>query len=367
MFLRIGQPFLVLLAVLELQGVERAQIGADLLARFRVQEHIQAPTGTDAAGVYARNAFVRVIDTRIIGGLYSINPFRNAIIRTEGKVELVDFVYNGITVGDQSLVGARGPVHISSSVTDSGYLNAVEVYRSGIMDFRAGVTIKVPTEEQTTGFEPLAINVFRQSHIRIRDDGNVDIQGPIQVNSQGTANIDGGNIVGDIDIGGSSAVTLSSVTINGGVSVDWNSMLTLRSVSIVEGDVEVAGGSTLAMEYSSQSDGELAIAENSNVIMDASSVGEIFADTGASFEVEGGNFGGAELFQGAIASFFDASSFGNIRLFAPSNIVYRQEDGFGSLNGNTIYLCGNTSSFIDPAIAVTGVIDNGCLGNPYED
>lgn len=323
--------------------------------------------GTDAAGVYARNAFVRIIDTRIEGGLYSINPFRNAIIRTQGKVELVDFVHNGITVGDQSLVGARGPVHISSNVTDSGYLNAVEVYRSGVMDFRAGVTIEVPTEEQTTGFEPLAINVFRQSHIRIRDDGDVDIRGPIQVNIQGSANIDHGNIVGDIDIGSSSAVTLNSVTIKGGVAVDWNSTLALTFESIVEGDIEVVGGSSLAMEYSSQSDGEIFIAENSNVIMDASSVGEIFAENGSSFEVSGGNFDGAELFQGAIANFFDASSFGNIRLFAPSNIVYRQEDGFGSLNGNTIYLCGNTSSFIDPAIAVTGMIDNGCLGNPYED
>ncbi len=329
--------------------------------------------GTDAAGILARNAFIRVINTRIVGGLWSINPFRNAIVRTQGLVELIDFVNSGISIGDQSLVTARGPVEIRSTVTDGGYMYAVDVYRSGVMDFRRGVKIELP---EYNGFEPIAIAVYRQSHLRVRSSGTVNIQGPIMVNTLGSANIDGGYIGNDLDINGGSTVTLSSVTIDGGISAEDSSTITLNSV-IIDGDIEVSTGSGLEMNWSTQNadrqdvEGTLAIAVNSNATLDSSSVQEIFAESASSFEIEGGEFEGAEIFQGAVASFIGAIARGDIRVFAPSTIVYQQEDGIGSLEWHTIHLCGNTSSFIDEDIRDTGfVVDDvvpDCLGNPYED
>jgi hypothetical protein len=304
--------------------------------------------GTDAAGIYARNSFIRVINTRILGGQFGINPFRNAIVRTQGLVEITGFVNSAISVGDQSLVTARGPVVISTDVTDGSYLYAVDVYRSGVMDFRAGVTINLPPENEDNNFFPNAIGVYRQSHLRIRSSGFADIQGAIFVNSLGSANIDGANIGEDLDVGGGSNVTLNSVTIEGSISAEDGSTVTLNSVNQT-GDIEVSTGSVLNMNGGMQTDGEISVENSSALKTEHAAIGLVSAYLGATIQIEGGSVDGVELRLGSLADISGASVMGDIGLFRPSSINIFQED-FGTLNGNTIYLCGTNPSFIDPAL-----------------
>ena len=275
-------------------------------------------------------------------------------------------MYNGITVGDQSLFSSSGPVLISSGVADSGYLRALEVYRDGLVDIRAGLTIQIPPENEETGFEPRAINVSRSSHLNIRNRGEVDIQGPVAVHSGSTANIDGGFIGGDIDTSGGSSVALGALSIEGGLSAESGSSVVLSGIEM-EGDLEVSLASALEVYDSTQTDGSIALDKNSAANFENSSVGEIVVQLASSFSADGGHVGGAQLSQGAYGRFAGTNVWGSVRLFAPSNIVFQQEDGSGSLNGNTIYLCGNTSSFIDNGIRMTGPVVDGCLGNPYQD
>ena len=342
--------------------------------------------GTDAAGIYARNAFVRVIDTRIEGGLFSINPFRNAIVRTQGLVELIDFVSAGLSVGDQSLITTRGPVNMSSTVTDGNYMNAVEVYRSGVMDFRRGVTINLPPEDESTGFKPNAISVYRQSHLRIRNNGPIDIQGGVFLDIGATANIDGGNFNGEMIILENSALSIrnashagliflnkaATVNIDGGnfngeMKLYENSALTIRNAphvgqitigmsSVVNlldgvnqtGGISVDTASHLQINDSFQSGGNIHLAMNSSARIFDSTVDFLEAYIGAVFDVGLGQIGGAHISNRSFVSLNDVSTTGNIQVFGPSSINYFGDAS--SLNGNTIFLCGTTESNIDLGI-----------------
>jgi hypothetical protein len=329
---------------------------------------------TDAAGVYARNSFVRIINTRIVGGLWSINPFRNAIVRTEGLVELIDYVNSGISVGDQSLVTARGPVVFRSDVTDGSYLGAIDIYRGGEIDFRSGVTVNQADADENNGFYPYAIGAYEQSHIRIRNRGQVNIQGNIYLNMLATANIDGGNFAGFMGINENSVMTIRNTTQSGEVSVASGGVLNLQGVNHtgninagsggvmnlqqvdLTGNINADGGSNINMSNVIQSEGQILLTLNSTARMFDSKVGFISAFVGSVFEVNQGKFAGAQISQGGLANIYDASTTSNIQLFGPASLTY----GSGSLNWNTIFLCGTTDSSIDPDVVASGTVSDSC-------
>ncbi len=286
--------------------------------------------GTDAAGLYARNAFVRVIDSRIVGGQWSINPFRNAIVRTEGLVELIDFVNSGISVGDQSLLTARGHVHLASSVTDGGYLSAVELYRGGTADFRRGLTIELPHEDESIGFYPEAISVYRHSHLRVRNGGEVDIDGNVRVDNLAFGAIDAGRIAGD-------------------VNVSAGSNLGLRNLTVDDGDIILDTGAIVKLGDVLQTEGRIEVGQNAVLKADHSDLGLVAGYLAATVQIEAGSVAGVELRLGSMADISGASVTADIGLFQPSGVNVFQEES-GTLNGNTIYLCGDETSYIDPLL-----------------
>lgn len=279
-----------------------------------------AAEGSDAAGVYARHAFVRVIDTRIVGALWSINPFRNAIVRLQGLVELEDFVNAGLSVGDQSLVSGRGPVVIASSITGSSYLVGIEAYRSGLVDMRSGVSVDLPAEDPTINLFPNSITSTDQSLVRIRSGGLVDLQGNVFLGRLGSLRIEGGDLSGNI-------------------FARDNSSLLLRNMAMIGGEISLESNSS---------------ANLSNV-----QAGMLSARSNSSAQVFQGTLTGANLDQGATAVFIGPNLFGDVALFSATYLDFFS-NGTGGLNGNTIYKCGEFVVANADALDLGGNVVLGC-------
>lgn len=316
--------------------------------------------GTDAAGVYARNAFIRVINTRIVGGLWGINPFRNAIVRTQGIVEITGYVNSAISVGDQSLITARGPVFMSSDVTDGSYLGAIDIYRSGVMDFRAGVTVNQPPADPAIGFFPYAIGAYRQSHLRIRNNGPIDIQGDVFLNMLGTANIDGGNLNGNVNVQENSALTMRNTSHSGDLFVARGGVANIRNGSL-NGFVNGDTGGNINFEFVNQNGGGVFLGLNSSARFAQSTVGMVDVQTGSVLETFEGEINGANLNTGAAAIMSGTSVTAQISANKPSALqMFPTFPGSGNLNGNNVIICDEETVEIDPGIAATGSIIDVC-------
>jgi len=278
-----------------------------------------AAEGSDAAGVYARNAFVRVTNTRIVGALWSINPYRKALVRLEGPVILENFVNAGLSVGDQSLVTTRGPVTISSNVADSSYLAGIEAYRSGVVDLRRGVSMNLTNANP----DATSIDTSDQSLVRIRSGGPVNLDGTVFVGRSSSLRIDTGNLAGT-------------------VFARENSSLSLRNMTQLEGEIYVES--------------------NSSANLNNAQAGALVAGSNASVQAFGGSLKGANLHRGAIAQLSGVNFFGDVVLFSATSLsLFQTEPGFGSLNGNTVYECGlYVVAEVGSGMAATGNQVPGC-------
>lgn len=205
--------------------------------------------GTESAGVYARNAFVRVIDSDILGGEYGINPFRDAVVRLQGTVNVTDFLNVGISAGDHSLVTTRGQVNIATSITEGNFIIGLELYRGGNMDFRRGVTVSLPPGDQFPF--PRAVAASNNSHLRIRQSGQVNIGGNASMRSNSTLAMLGGILAGNLDLEQGSSAQLFGVIQNQGSNLfSGNSNLqsfdsTLANTNVTEGSVAKLSGGEL--------------------------------------------------------------------------------------------------------------------------
>ncbi len=222
--------------------------------------------GTDAAGIYLRNAFMRVKNVDIIGGLYGANPFRNSILRFEGTVNITEFVNAGLSVGDHSQFNSRGQVNISTTRTDgTNYIIGVETYRQGIVDFRAGVNVTMPAADFDNNIFPMAITNGSQSTLQIRNSGSNNINGTVGLFSSSRASINGMNLTGELRVDGSSQAQVSNSTQTGGnVSVGsdnqggsslsvWNSTIATNAGN--DDDIDIGPLSTMTISDSNAGHG----------------------------------------------------------------------------------------------------------------
>jgi hypothetical protein len=254
--------------------------------------------GTDAAGLYIRSGFVRLIDSRIIGGLYGVNPFRNALLRMEGTNDITGFVSAGISVGGNSTLTARGQVNVSttntaaSAFTNRKYTVGIESYRQGVIDFRAGLTVSVPAAIPGSDYYPEAISVSTNSVVKVRDSGTVTIQGHVSAYQQSTLTIDGGTFNGGLAAYVQSNINLeidSGTIDNSGeysfvVDAQEGSVLKIEGGAIV-GNVFAQDNSIINLEDVSHSGGSIALYRSSMIKVSSSSLD--FPDD----ETLHGNFG----------------------------------------------------------------------------
>jgi hypothetical protein len=239
--------------------------------------------GSDAGGLYIRSAFVRLIDSKVVGGLWGVNPFRDALLRMEGTNDITGFVNAGISVGDQSTLTARGQVNVSTTntaasvFTSGGYTSAIETYRQGVIDFRAGLTVSVPADIPGSDYYPGAISVSGQSIVRVKKSGTVTIQGHVSAYQQSTLNISGGTFngglaaylqshisinidSGTIDSSGAqsfvvdaqegSVLKITGGTIVGTIFAQENSALNLDDVALSDGAIELFRSSMIKVSSS---------------------------------------------------------------------------------------------------------------------
>ena len=161
-----------------------------------------AGEASQAAGVYARNAFVRVMNSDVVGGSYGINPYRNAIVRLDGEVNVTGFYNVGISAGDQSLITTRGQVNVSTTIANGQYLNGVESYRQGLVDVRRGLRVNVPPADEDIDFEPSAIYAIDHGQVRVRSGGVVEVNGFVYAGTFSLVTMFEGNYNGDMQTEG---------------------------------------------------------------------------------------------------------------------------------------------------------------------
>jgi hypothetical protein len=255
---------------------------------------------TDSDGVWARNAFVRLINTDVTGGAIGINPFRSAIVRLEGTVNVTGFASGGIEVGEKSVLSARGQVTVSTAITVGGGMTGVSAYRSGLAEFRAGLIVTVPAVNDPTNFYPVAIGVSSQGHVRVRNSGTNEVAGQIQVTNDSLLEMNsttqsvGGILafmnstviindssVGPVEAIAESAVQFGSGTITVGDDGETSILCELAS-SIAVGDLDGAPtfSTTAGVElvencylgfFSGTINGDIQVSDNSTLTIEADS------------------------------------------------------------------------------------------------
>ncbi len=314
-----------------------------------------AGAAAQAAGVYARNAFVRVIGSDVVGGSYGINPYRNAIVRLEGEVNVTEFYNVGISAGDQSLITTRGQVNVSTTIANFQYLNAVESYRDGLVDLRRGLRVNIPPADEDNDFEPAAIFAIDHSQVRVRGGGVVDVNGFIYAGNFSSVTMFAGQANSDVQAEGG-AVIFNGTNQTGEINLFEAGKLVSRS-GVHNGEIMLRMGSVASLRHGAVHNGFLEVGANAVLDTEDADLGFVSASTSAVVGIGGGSVAGIELSQGSIANLSELQVFGDIALRDPLNLL--NFEGFGFVGGN-VYLCGSTLSQIGPAVMISGMVFPGC-------
>lgn len=174
------------------------------------------------AGIWARNSFVRLRDSKIQGGRIGIEPFRSAIVRLDGVNSITDFTHAGLGAYDQSNINTRGQTTVSSARTDNQNIIGISASRGSSIDIREGITISVPTGKDAIQAEP-------SGTILIRNSGTMSITGDVRDRSNSTVQIQKGTINGELDVRYSSSIRLlNSVVVTGDTRIDESSSINMQ-------------------------------------------------------------------------------------------------------------------------------------------
>jgi hypothetical protein len=237
--------------------------------------------GSNATVLIIRSAYARLKDSRIIGGVYGVNPSGAARLIMEGANEITGFVNAGLTVGDHSTLDAYGQVDVStvnnaaSAFASGAYTSGIETYRQGVVVFRGGLTVSVPADIPGSDYYPQSINVSGQSSVKVRNSGTVNIQGRAEAYEQSVLSIQGGTFNGglaafaqsrvDIDINSGtlseshtfsvqahdgSLLSLTGGTIDGQIFAHHNSILLMDSISLTNGEINLYRSSMINVSSS---------------------------------------------------------------------------------------------------------------------
>ena len=354
-------------------------------------------TANSTAGIWARNAFVRLRDSRIQGGYDGIHPFRGAIVRLDGTNSITEFTHVGLAANDQSNINTRGPTTVTSTHVVSGTkMFAIAAYNGSSISIGDGITVSVPVNDNSK-----AVNVDSNAALRIQNSGTVDITGRVGGYNNSTIQIDKGDINGKVEIGSSSSFKMSNVgtvtgkvdssnnsivdidggTINGNLVVSRSSTLRLRNGVTVNGNAEIGYSSNWRMDggsisgdielyrgaagkfqdvtQASDSFNAVRINENSVLSADNSNLGRfsVFANSTINLKSEDGGTAtikGGEMNLGSVGTIRGVTVTADIALFPSSAIHITNGSDF---DGNNLYLCDpDFSSYIDSS--VTGIANS---------
>ena len=226
------------------------------------------------------------------------------------------------------------------------------------------------------------ITATESSTIRLQD---IDFAGNISSNNGSSISIVRSNQIGSFSIGANTKSSIliqdtsdvSFLTSNTGSTVVFEGAFqeTLGTANAYTGATLVINQSTVAGQIDASTNSTISLSEvtqtangiflNVGAIADISNSSIGFTETinGTVLQINDGTVAGVRIGHGSAASIYGASVTSDIGVGGPSsNLHITVGGGSGTLNLNTLFLCGNTTSFIDAGITTSGTIDNnGCL------
>ena len=319
----------------------------------------QTTADTSTGGIWARDAFVRLRDSRIQGGSYGIEPFRGAIVRLDGENSITEFSEAGLSASDQSNINTRGQTTISSTRTENQYIRGIASSRGSSVDVRGGITISLPTT-----INAVAVRAESNATVRIQNNGIVSIVGDVRSDEKSSVKIEKGMINGEINLSGASSLRLTNgVAITGDIDLQDGSQWYMSGGSIT-GAFEARRGSVIRLKDVTQTStmtGAVRLSANSTLSADDSDLGNfsVYANSSIDLEADEGSsstVNGGEIHFGSVGSIRNMVSTGDIKIFTPGALHLT---GTSDLDGNNLYLCGS-QSYVESS--VTGIA-NGNFGS----
>jgi hypothetical protein len=315
----------------------------------------------NTAGIWARNSYVLMQDSRIQGGTTGIGPFRGGIFRLEGENSITEFSDAGLSAGDQSNINTRGQTTVTTTRLDNSSVKGLSAYRGSSIEIREGITVSVPPGARSIQSEDNAT-------VRIHNSGTVDLTGDIRSHTNSAVQIDKGTINGDIDARFSSNLSFNNAPIiNGEIRLEQGSNLVMYSGGTISGQIDVRRGSSVRLDGVTQTlDGTRAIRLRLNSLLtaDGSNLGHFEVNTNSSIALNDDDglpstVKGGVLGNNSVATIDDTSVTGDIGVFRPAVLLLT---GDSDMNNNDLKLCG-TDSDVD----TDTVINIGNLGTAGED
>jgi hypothetical protein len=304
----------------------------------------------EAAGIYARNSFVRMRDSRIEGGSVGVNPYRNAIVRLDGTNLITEFAEHGLMATDNSNINTRGATTVTSTRIVGESLTALYASRNSTIEIRNGITITLPAALSSgSGDDIRAVLAVSQGIINIRDGGTVSIGGFVGSKLNSSVRIQTGTITGDIDVGEASSLFMDSseVTIIGNAEVHDSGSWFADGGGSITGTIRVfRGGVVYLNDMTQSSSDDYAIYLNLNSSMDAqnSNLGRFFVTSNSALQLNDSLVKGGEMHLGAVGSISNTQITAEVTISSNAGAHFTGATDFNS--NNLINLDCNTTSLM---------------------
>jgi hypothetical protein len=315
----------------------------------------------EAAGIYARNSFVRMRDSRIEGGSVGIGPYRNAIVRLDGTNLITEFTEHGLMATDNSNINTRGATTVTSTRTDGESLTALYASRNSTIEIRNGITITLPAALDI-GDDINAVLAVSQGIINIRDSGTVSIGGFVGSSLNSSVRIQTGTITGDIDVGEASSLFMDSseVTIIGDAEVHDSGSWFADGGGSITGTIRVFRGGVVYLNDMTQSSNDYyAIYLNLNSSMDAqnSDLGRFFVTSNSALQLNDSLVKGGEMDLGAVGSISNTQITAEVTISSNAGAHFTGATDFNF--NNLINLdCNSTSLMVaGTVINISNIVD----------
>jgi len=191
-----------------------------------------------AAPVYVENgATVEISHVDVVGGDGGI--FADAAYVYIGdKVSVTDFRQTGIGSGNGGYTFISQPVTVAGANGEPGdYSEALSAYRNGILVVRRGGSFTAGTDDgSNSDFERYSAIATDGGSLRVRNEGDIDLDG----------------YIGAFRLG---SIRIQTGTLNGGIWSGDQSHVRVENLQQSGGDIEAWRGSGIRADYSNLSDG----------------------------------------------------------------------------------------------------------------
>jgi hypothetical protein len=249
------------------------------------------------------------------------------------------------------VLSARGPLTVSTTVVDSDGVTGVSAYKSGLAEFRGGLIVTVPAENEGTNFYPSAMSISSNSFMRVRNSGTVDINGDIDLKGNSSLLLEGGDVDGEIRLRDTSRLEMDGTNQSAGtIFAFMNSTVVINDSSV--GLVEAIAGSVVQFGFGTISVGDDGEGQSMRCELAGSIiVGDLYGypdfSTSAGVEVDENCYFG--FFNGTVNGYIEVSDNSTLTMEA-----YTGDGTSATVNGNVVISASSTALLEGDAVLING-------------